>query len=59
MEQESEITQDLVHQELQRAFTDEKLHEMSEEELLDLILQIIFRLKKKKRTKEEETLIYI
>ena len=61
MERETEITQDQVYQELKRLFSDEKLHEMPEEELEDLFYHIILllKMKKKKRTKEEEALIYI
>ena len=60
MKRETEVTQEQVNQELLKIFTDEKLHEVKEDELLDIVLFIIRRLKqKKKKIKEEEALIYI
>ncbi|MFX1317222.1 MAG: hypothetical protein ACFE9T_15275, partial [Promethearchaeota archaeon] len=47
-----EISQDELYKELLKERTDNELHEMSEEELIDLILQVLNKMRKKKMKKE-------
>jgi len=54
----SDISQEQVYQELLKENSDDELHEMEENELLSLILEILKRIEKKKMKKEVK-LIYI
>ena len=47
VESNPEISEEQIHQELLKENTDKELHEMSENELLNLILRIMLQLRKK------------
>ncbi|MFX0024182.1 MAG: hypothetical protein ACFE9S_17785 [Candidatus Hermodarchaeota archaeon] len=53
-----EISQDQIYEELLKIKTDEELHEMPEDELTDLIIFLLPRIKKKPMKKEVK-MIYI
>ena len=42
-----EISEEQVHLELLKDYSDAELHEMSEQEILNLILRVMFELRKK------------
>ncbi|MFX0083206.1 MAG: hypothetical protein ACFE94_15790 [Candidatus Hodarchaeota archaeon] len=53
-----DISQEQIYQELLKEKSDKELHEMDENELIFLILEVLKRLEKKKMKKEVK-LIYI